>query len=91
MGEEPLTGSEFDQYMDDLSIRDQNNVLGVKINKYSGDPPLGDGFHRFAKRLALRLIWVAAWVWLFMTFGWVGHMAIVLIQRQEEWGKNDGT
>ena len=89
MANQPMDGPEFDEYMDGLTIRNQNSVLGVKYNKYSGDPPLGDGFHRVAKRLALRLIWLAAWAWLIFTFGWVGHVAIRLIEKQKEWGKKD--
>ncbi len=89
MAEDPMSGAEFDNYMDDLSIREQNLVLGVKYDKYSGDPPLGDTFELWSKRLALRFFWVASWVWLILTFGWVGHVIIQLIEKQEEWGKQD--
>ena len=85
-----MSPEEFDTYIDDLSMRDRNNALegmsGIKrlrvgISHKNEKPPLGQKFNKTMANGVLRLIWLAGWVWLFFTFGWIGHIAIRFTER----------
>ena len=89
MVEQPMTGPEFDDYVDGLTIRDQNRVLGVNIDVHKNETPPGDRFILKSQRFALRFFWLASWGWLFFTFGWVGHVLIRWIESREAWKKDD--
>jgi hypothetical protein len=90
MAEEPMSGDEFDDYMDGLTIRKQNQVLGVEVIDFRGnETPPGDKFILWSRKLALRFFWLASWGWLFFTFGWVGHVLIRWIEKREAWNEGN--
>ncbi len=85
---DPMSPDEFDNYMDGLTIREQNKVLGADVQVH--DKPLGnlDEFTSKLKRLVLRLFWIAAWGWQIFTFAWPSALLIKWIERQKEWKGN---
>jgi len=92
-----MSPEEFDQYIDNLSMRDQNNALegmsGIKrlrvgIRHKDEKPPLGQTFDQTMKHGFLRIMWLAGWAWMFFTFGFVGHLIVKFTERRLKESQN---
>ena len=82
MAEQPKTPEEFDDYMDGLTIRERNSVLGVNVDAYKKKGESYDKFNAKLKRIVLRLVWALAWAWQVFTFGWPSALLIKWLDRE---------
>ncbi len=90
MAEQPMDADEFDQYMDGLTIREQNQVSGYKIDISKNEKSPADKFNEKLVRLLLWMLWVAAWAWQVFTFGWPSAILIKILDKKLAKGKKDG-
>ncbi len=89
MAEQPMSTDEFDDYMDGLTIREQNQVLGVQVDAARQGASAADKFNAKLERLILRLVWIVAWGWQVFTFGWPAALLIKWIDNHLAKGKKD--
>ncbi len=85
-----MDADEFDQYMDGLTIREQNQVSGYKIDISKNEKSPADKLNVKLVRLILWIIWIAAWAWLVFTFGWPAALLVIWLNKQLAKGKKDG-
>ena len=89
MAEQPMSGDEFDDYMDGLTIREQNQVLGLEVDIHRRGASPADKFNEKMFRMFLRIIWIIAWGWQVFTFGWPSALLIKAIDKHLAKGKKD--
>ncbi len=91
MAEKPMTPEEFDEYMDGVSIQEQNRISGYKVDIHKDEKSPADKLNEKLVRLLLRLLWLAAWGWQVFTFGWPSALLIKVLDKKLAKGKEDGT
>ncbi len=89
MAEQPMDADEFDDYMDGLTIREQNHVSGYKIDISKNEKSPADKFNEKLVRLILWLILIACWAWLIFTFGWPATLLVMWLNKQLAKGKKE--
>ncbi len=80
--EQPMDPDEFDTYMDGLTIRERNSVLGVEIDVHREGGPPGDRAIAKVRRIVLRLIWLIAWAWQLFTFAFPALLIIKYLDNE---------
>lgn len=79
-----MSPEEFDDYIDSVSMRDRNNALEgmsgmkrlrVKVSREDPDA-------RPESKWPAKLLYAVGWIWLFFTFGWVGHWAVEIAKGE---------
>lgn len=77
-----MTAEEYRKLMglDDKSVGKVTGTIRHVRNKEQ--PPLGDAFQRSLTNGLLRVFWLVSWAYLILTFGWVPHVYIRLVDRR---------
>ncbi len=70
-----------EEYREAMGLDPVESKTKVTV-RHEKQPPLGDKFAKGVDRLVLRTLWLAGWVWMIFTFGWLGHVIVRLTERR---------
>lgn len=66
---------EFDDYMDEISMRSRNKILeGMTKAKHHGVPAV--------TRTLYRLLWLIGWAYMLFTSGFLGHIVVRVMEKR---------